>query len=183
MEKLKKKAKPKGARILGNQISPFDADGWEEASIIIMARVLLDKFGPDSTLRDMLINTGERLLVEAESMDTKWATGYSITETRKLPTKDWLGENLLGELLMVVRENLREHPHFSLETDDDTIAQMRCEYKAQCKYNFHQRLQYMIPNHLTATIDLNVPEIVTRKPATTNLQSAKTITSECDAGK
>jgi len=68
-------------------------DDWNDVKIDIMRDILLVKFR-DSTLQDMLLSTGDAELIEGNTWnDTFW--GQCPVGT---------GENMLGKLLMEVRE-------------------------------------------------------------------------------
>jgi hypothetical protein len=68
---------------------------WEEAKGSIMLHALRKKFATGK-LRDLLLATGDRPLVEGSPFDSYWGCG----RTGK-------GKNRLGELLMLVRAELR----------------------------------------------------------------------------
>lgn len=53
----------------------------------------------------MLLETGDRLLVEASPYDKIWGVGYSAANAAA-NEGNW-GENLLGKALMRVRDRLR----------------------------------------------------------------------------
>jgi len=70
---------------------------WEEAKDGIMYLALLAKFTQYRILREILLNTGDAILVEHTSNDRYWGDGG-----------DGSGKNMLGKLLMKVREVLSE---------------------------------------------------------------------------
>ncbi|KAF1349652.1 hypothetical protein BDV97DRAFT_369189 [Delphinella strobiligena] len=57
-------------------------------------------------LRDLLLATGTRELVEASRFDRVWGIGFDALLAASTPREKW-GENLLGEALMRVRERIR----------------------------------------------------------------------------
>lgn len=61
-----------------------------------MYRAVLAKFTQHDRLRRMLLSTGEALLVEQTANDSYWADGG-----------DGSGKNMLGQILMQVRDELR----------------------------------------------------------------------------
>lgn len=69
---------------------------WEEVKDEIMQRAVLQKFQTHGEIRQILLETGNELIVENSPIDYYWGCG-----------KDGSGKNRLGEILMVVREILR----------------------------------------------------------------------------
>ena len=63
--------------------------------------MVLAKFEQNEELADLLIGTGEKILVEASPYDDVWGAGMSALEI--LSGKEWDGENLLGVVLEKVR--------------------------------------------------------------------------------
>ena len=57
-------------------------------------------------LRERLLGTGERMIVEASPLDRIWGVGFG--EKRALNVRQSWGLNLLGRALMDVRRILRE---------------------------------------------------------------------------
>jgi ribA/ribD-fused uncharacterized protein len=84
---------PKEAKRLGR--SCVIVDNWEEIKVQEMINILLEKFSSIGYLRMALLRTGVRPLIEVNSWgDTFW--GVCGGE----------GENMLGEILMEIRETL-----------------------------------------------------------------------------
>jgi ribA/ribD-fused uncharacterized protein len=65
------------------------------------------KFEQHPALRDFLLATGERILVEASPYDTIWGIGRSARQPEARHPAQWRGLNLLGFALMDVRLALR----------------------------------------------------------------------------
>jgi ribA/ribD-fused uncharacterized protein len=88
--------KPEEAKRVGRTVE--QVDGWEELKMERMAEVLRAKF-KNPFLRDLLLLTGEVELVEGNDWgDRFWGRCNKTGE----------GENVLGQLLMMVREEVRE---------------------------------------------------------------------------
>lgn len=85
---------PREAKKAGRlAVLPLD---WDRRRLRVMAEVLVDKFTRNGHLREKLLATGDVLLVEGNTWgDTYWG----VCEGR--------GENYLGRLLMVIRDQLR----------------------------------------------------------------------------
>jgi ribA/ribD-fused uncharacterized protein len=97
---------PRQAKMLGRRIRGFDEQTWiaERGAIVLDASVA--KFGQRPELRDFLVGTGERILVEASPTDRIWGIGLAATDERTADPAQWLGLNLLGFALMQAREKL-----------------------------------------------------------------------------
>ncbi len=67
----------------------------------------LAKFGQHADLREFLLTTGDRVLVEASPFDRIWGIGMGPNNPAALRPSAWRGQNLLGFALMEVRERLR----------------------------------------------------------------------------
>jgi ribA/ribD-fused uncharacterized protein len=75
---------------------------WDEIKTGIMLDILRAKFTQDGKLRQMLLNTGDALLIEGN----KWHDNFwGSCHCEKCGNK---GRNVLGNLLMQVREELRQ---------------------------------------------------------------------------
>jgi ribA/ribD-fused uncharacterized protein len=67
----------------------------------------LAKFGQHPELRDFLLGTGARVLVETSPVDRIWGTGLAADHEYSTSPEHWPGLNLLGFALMEVRHQLR----------------------------------------------------------------------------
>ncbi|KAF2262777.1 DUF1768-domain-containing protein, partial [Lojkania enalia] len=100
---------PKKHKSLGRQVRNFDAAIWdkEKLGIVIQGNYLkFTKSVDAATLRGMLLETGEREIVEASPLDRVWGVGFGEKNARRNREK-W-GRNLLGVAVMEVRRRLRE---------------------------------------------------------------------------
>ncbi|MEU4745283.1 NADAR family protein [Actinosynnema sp. NPDC023658] len=97
---------PREAKSLGRQVRGFDEDTWVANRMDIVVRGNLAKFGADDRLREFLLGTGDRVLVEASPLDRVWGIGLAADDERATDPASWRGLNLLGEALMEVRDRL-----------------------------------------------------------------------------
>lgn len=96
-EKIRTAPDPKRAADLGRSRSvPLRAD-WERVKDDVMAQAVLKKFQTHEALRELLLSTGNKTLVENAPGDYYWGCG-----------KDGSGLNKLGQILEGVREQLRQ---------------------------------------------------------------------------
>ena len=98
----------KTIKSLGRKVSNFDEEIWVAARYRTVIEGNLCKFRESGNkgLRERLLGTGERMIVEASPLDRIWGVGFG--EKRALSVKESWGLNLLGRALMDVRRILRE---------------------------------------------------------------------------
>jgi ribA/ribD-fused uncharacterized protein len=71
-------------------------DDWDEVKDDVMYKALVAKFTQHKYLREVLLGTGDAILIEHTRNDSYWGDGG-----------DGTGKNMLGILLMKLREELR----------------------------------------------------------------------------
>ncbi|MER5521428.1 NADAR family protein [Streptomyces sp. NPDC002763] len=98
---------PAEAKKAGRLVRNFDGATWERERFEIVARGSVHKFGTDPHLREYLLGTGDRVLVEASPVDRVWGIGLAATDEAAADPTRWKGLNLLGFALMEARERLR----------------------------------------------------------------------------
>ena len=85
---------PSDAKELGGSLTP--REGWDSEKVGVMTSVVREKFQQHPDLAAMLLATGDEPLVERNSWgDRFWGTDL-----------DGAGENMLGKILMRVRDEL-----------------------------------------------------------------------------
>lgn len=99
---------PAQAKNIGRLVRGFDDATWERERFGIVVEGSVHKFGSDPGLRDFLLGTGQRVLVEASPVDRVWGIGLAATDEAALNPARWRGPNLLGFALMEARERLRD---------------------------------------------------------------------------
>lgn len=104
------KAKPSYHKYLGRQVVGFKMDSWRKVCENIVLRGNILKFCQNQDLKKALLETGDKIIVEASPLDRLWGIGFDA-ETAELYLEDW-GENLLGKVLMRVREMLVKYNSF-----------------------------------------------------------------------
>jgi ribA/ribD-fused uncharacterized protein len=95
---------PKLVKDLGRKIENYNDKAWECVRYGYMVYVNYLKFGQNADLKEQLLTTGNKTLVEASPFDKIWGVGLSENDTNILDEKLWNGRNLLGKALMEVRE-------------------------------------------------------------------------------
>ena len=107
MEKIVAASTPGEAKKLGRQVSGFDQATWEEHRFDIVVEGNLLKFSQHANLKDFLLTTGNRILVEASPVDNIWGIGLAQDAKQVEDPSTWQGLNLLGFALMEVRDLLK----------------------------------------------------------------------------
>src|SRR3569833_2194942 len=97
---------PKAQKRLGRSTVGFEAASWDAIKSDVVVAGNLAKLGQNPKLKDLLLQTGDRLLAEAASLDRVWGIGYTAQDA--MAFRDKWGENRLGQALMEVRRQLRE---------------------------------------------------------------------------
>lgn len=93
---------------LGRQVRGFDQEIWDKNKISIVIRGNFLKFQQNYSLRRILLDTKDKILVEASPYDCIWGVGLAEEDEQIKNPNNWRGENLLGEALMEVREQLKK---------------------------------------------------------------------------
>ncbi|KAF9530044.1 hypothetical protein CPB83DRAFT_875287 [Crepidotus variabilis] len=91
---------------LGRKVSDFNEDKWVKARDRIVLEGSLHKFRQNKELKDNLLATGNKTIVEASPRDRIWGVGFG--EKNALNQKERWGLNLLGKALEEARRILRE---------------------------------------------------------------------------
>ena len=99
---------PKEQKALGRSITPFDADKWMEVCFDIVKRGNIAKFTQNPELLKVLLDTEHIEIVEASPYDKIWGIGLGEWDPLIHDKSNWNGLNLLGKVIMEVREQLRK---------------------------------------------------------------------------
>jgi hypothetical protein len=98
---------PKTAKSLGRKVKNFDAEIWSNNCRSLVGRGNYEKFKQNKLLLDFLLDTGNKVLVEASPYDKIWGIGLNAQDERSKDPNTWNGTNLLGFVLMLVRRRIR----------------------------------------------------------------------------
>ena len=97
---------PAEQKSLGRKIRNFDGAVWKGVCRGVVYAANLAKFSQNPVLRERLLATGRKVLVEASPLDTIWGIGLSANNPRAVDPAKWRGVNWLGVALMQVRDAL-----------------------------------------------------------------------------
>ncbi|MFD5657885.1 NADAR family protein [Streptomyces hirsutus] len=99
---------PADAKKEGRLVRHFDEATWRRERFRVVVEGSTHKFAAHADLRAFLLNTGDRVLVEASPRDRVWGIGLGAKNERASDPAQWRGANLLGFALMQARTRLRE---------------------------------------------------------------------------
>jgi ribA/ribD-fused uncharacterized protein len=98
---------PAKAKRLGRLVADFDEDRWAAHRRAIVHTGSLAKFTQNPDAGEALLATGTAILVEASPYDWLWGAGIAADDPRLTRPDRWPGQNLLGFVLMDVRDEIR----------------------------------------------------------------------------
>ena len=107
LEKILKSTTPIEAKELGRKVKGFDPESWDRCKFNIVVHGNMLKFSQNESLKEFLLSTGDKILVEAAHYDPVWGIGMRANHVNACIPEKWAGENLLGFALMEVREQLK----------------------------------------------------------------------------
>ena len=106
-EQILKPSHPKQAKELGRKVRGFDEATWIRERYRLVVEGNFAKFSQNPGLKEFLLGTGKRLLVEASPYDRIWGIGLAADHPDAEKPAAWNGLNLLGFALMEVRAMLQ----------------------------------------------------------------------------
>ena len=119
---------PRKCKALGRKVKNFDRTVWDEKKKRIVEKGNFEKFVQNDTLRKFLLSTGEKVLAEASPTDRIWGIGLGKTNPDAFDPAKWRGENLLGFILMTVRNDmalLDMYGEFDEEENDGNMKKIK----------------------------------------------------------
>ena len=106
-EMIMEQSDPKKQRFLGRHVRGFVQSEWDSDCQSIMVSGLTSKFLQDTYCLNSLLDTGDKILVEASPYDKIWGIGLEADNPDALDPSKWQGKNLLGIVLMKVRDAIQ----------------------------------------------------------------------------
>lgn len=107
-EEIMKCKDPKKIKSLGRKVKNFDEEKWNKAKIDIVFKGNYLKFTQNKDLKEFLLSTENRIIVEASPYDAVWGIKMSENDEFVNNPLKWKGENLLGFILMEVRDEIKK---------------------------------------------------------------------------
>ena len=104
-----KETSPDKIKRLGRQIKNFNNREWDKNKLNIILQGNILKFSQNEDLKKFLIETGDKILVEASPYDKIWGIGLDQNNPDSRNPHKWNGLNLLGFTLMKVRDIIKKN--------------------------------------------------------------------------
>jgi ribA/ribD-fused uncharacterized protein len=106
-DKIMSNKNPAQIKSFGRQVRNYSDKEWDKVRYSIMLEALKYKFSVPE-FKKMLLDTGNKLIVEASKTDAIWGIGLSKSEAEKISPEFWPGKNLLGKALMETRDYYKQ---------------------------------------------------------------------------
>ena len=104
MEKILKEIDPRQQK--KTKIKGYKEQEWLKVAEEVMLEGVRKKFTHNLNLKQKLVATGRKMLVEANPNDSHWGIGMGM-HNKKINQKTKWGRNILGRILMQVREEMK----------------------------------------------------------------------------
>jgi ribA/ribD-fused uncharacterized protein len=99
---------PETAKFCGRAVQGFNDEKWNQCKFQIVVTGSFAKFSKNPALREFLLSTGDKVLVEGSPHDRIWGIGMrGDLNPDSFDPRKWRGENLLGFALMEARRMIR----------------------------------------------------------------------------
>jgi len=108
LDKIINSKSPAQAKQYGREVIGFNEKVWVDNRYEIVKVGSIAKFKQNVELKDFLLSTKKRVLVEASPVDNIWGIGLSKDSENCNNPLNWRGLNLLGFALMEARDFLIE---------------------------------------------------------------------------
>jgi ribA/ribD-fused uncharacterized protein len=98
---------PARVKRMGRAVSNFNENVWNKHKFQIVVDGSFAKFTQNEVLKEHILSTDDKVIVEASAFDTVWGIGMTANALGRDNPKVWRGENLLGYALMEARDLIR----------------------------------------------------------------------------
>ena len=96
-------------KLLARDIAGYDENKWKEVAYQECYKGLYEKFEQNQSLQKVLMDTGNKTLVES-SYDRVWGTGIPLNDLTCMDKSRWYNPGILGKLLMDIHLKLQQEP-------------------------------------------------------------------------
>ena len=97
----------KAVKAMGKKIKNFVKEVWDAKRDEVMRTGVRSKFIQHPELRKQLLETGDRMIGEADARNLYWGIGTAETSEKSKHPEKWRGQNKMGKLLMELRTEFK----------------------------------------------------------------------------
>lgn len=105
-EKIMSTNDPRSCKALGREVKNFNNNLWDKVKFEVVFLGCKAKFEQNENLKKALLDTGNKKICESSPYDRIWGIALNEEVAKKTPESEWPGQNLLGKVLMKVRDEL-----------------------------------------------------------------------------
>ena len=98
---------PREQKKYGRRIKNFDKTIWDKVCLSIVYKGNFYKFTQNEDLKEQLLKTDTKILVEASPLDNIWGIGMSENDKGVENPINWKGLNLLGQAITLVKQEIQ----------------------------------------------------------------------------
>lgn len=98
---------PREQKKYGRMIKNFDKSTWDKNCLAIVYEGNLAKFSQNLELKEEMLSTENKIFVEASPLDNIWGIGLDENAEGIENPSYWLGLNLLGQALTLVKKEIQ----------------------------------------------------------------------------
>ncbi len=145
---------------------------WENTRYDAVKFAVRQKCIQNPEVMSILLGTGDALLAECAGRDTAWGIGINLHDHKWKNAQNWRGDNLLGRILMELREEFRaEIKRFGSISDEQHIeAESIPVWKKTAGYlsripQYHQAIRSyatQLSPHKKNSCIAGIPKVITR---------------------
>ena len=106
-DKIRLSDSPAEMQKLGRLVKNFNPKEWDAVKLSTVVVANYEKFTQNKDLKEILLSTGDKILVEGSPYDSIWGIGLAWDNRLIDDPANWQGQNLLGKALMTVREMIQ----------------------------------------------------------------------------
>lgn len=116
-ELILKETDPAKQKALGRSVKNYDETRWNKKRYNVVLDINRDKFRQNEDIRKILCDElNDYIIAEAAPWDKIWGIGLGPNDPKAWDVATWEGQNLLGKVLMQVRDELLRDEFFFTQT-------------------------------------------------------------------
>jgi ribA/ribD-fused uncharacterized protein len=92
---------------LGKHTKRNETKWNNDVAKLVMEEGIKAKFEQNKHLKNALIATGNKMLIQCNQYDRLWSNGLKLNHKDAPDRTKWVGENVLGEILVAIRESVK----------------------------------------------------------------------------